>query len=248
MQIPFSDAFLQEPNPANFSDYLSNLLVNIVNVVIPPLISKLSTDSSGGLGRLGGHPAIAPTITSSVPEIPKVFYQHQDPGTYPQLVLETAVIELLSLQFKPSQVVSTLVHIAVKVQASGKSLIEQGLAQQHSQNTSTGLQGSNPRSPLNASSPPGQGVDSYINSSGSTTATQNPGAASPLMIQACGLLLAQLPTPFHGALYVETGRILKECWWMTDAKQIKPEIDAAYAYSVWDPTWAIEDDTSTVIG
>jgi mediator of RNA polymerase II transcription subunit 23 len=68
------------------------------------------------------------------------------------------------------------------------------------------------------------------------------------MIQACGLLLAQLPTPFHVAFYIETARILKECWWMADVNKVKYETDAAYAFSVWDPTRAIEDDISTLIG
>lgn len=266
-KIPFSDAFLQElpsSSSGNFSDYLSNLLVNLVNLVIPPLASKMSMDNSCGISRAGGTkilPAVVPSVSSSIPEIPKVFYQHQDPGTYPQLVLETAVIELLSLPHPPNQIVSTLVHIAVRVQPSGQSHPQHGLSQPHPPTTSTGNSGhsqnmssSNPKSPLLPTSPPAVGVDPYVNSTTSlgvstnAAAAQNVVASSPLMIQACGLLLAQLPTPFHVALYSETARIFKECWWMTDPNKLNLETDAAYGYSVWDPTWAVQDDTSTIIG
>lgn len=44
------------------------------------------------------------------------FYQIQDPGTYTQLVLETNVIEILSLLVSASQIVQSLVHIVVNIQ------------------------------------------------------------------------------------------------------------------------------------
>ena len=43
----------------------------------------------------------------------KAFYQIQDPGTYTQLVLETVVIEILSLLVSASQIVQSLVHIVI---------------------------------------------------------------------------------------------------------------------------------------
>ncbi|KAK4409723.1 Mediator of RNA polymerase II transcription subunit [Sesamum angolense] len=50
------------------------------------------------------------------PEGQKPFYQIQDPGTYTQLILETAVIEILSLPVSASQIVSSLVQIVVHIQ------------------------------------------------------------------------------------------------------------------------------------
>ncbi|KAI5396235.1 hypothetical protein KIW84_062441 [Lathyrus oleraceus] len=46
----------------------------------------------------------------------KAFYQIQDPGTYTQLVLETVVIEILSLLVSASQIVQSLVHIVINIQ------------------------------------------------------------------------------------------------------------------------------------
>lgn len=274
-KIPFSDAFLRDMPSSNsghlfVSDYFSNLLVNLVNLVLPPLNSKVSSmimEASGG-SRAGGskfQASVVPTAASSVPEIPKVFYQHKDPGTYPQLVLETVVIELLSLPHTPKQIVSTLVHIAVRVQPYAQSHPPlHGQTQPHSLAPSTGSSGhlqnvscSNPRSPLVPTSPTATNVDplsSSVNSAttlpGSSTviAGHNVAVSSPLMIQACGLLLAQLPTLFHQALYTEAAQIFKECWWMTNANNGVLELDVAYGYSAWDPTWAVEDDTSNVLG
>lgn len=250
-KIPFSDAFLQDipiSSSGNFSDYLSNLLINLVNLVVPPLASKFSMESNLGGGT---KPLVSPLMSSSLPELPKAFYQHQDPGTYPQLVLETAVIELLSLRHPCNHIVSSLVHITVRVQPPGQS-------QSHLSTTSISnaqnVTSSNPKSPLLPSSPPAAGVDSFVNSTVSSASstnaatTQNLATSSPLMIQACGLLLAQLPTPFHLALYSEAARIFKDCWWMTDSNKLNWEMDAAYGYSVWDPTWAVENGTSTMIG
>ncbi|KAH6555288.1 hypothetical protein KP509_1Z267100, partial [Ceratopteris richardii] len=245
VKIPFSDAFLSErpsSSSGDFTEYLSSLLINLVNLVIPSLGSKLN--SAGPKSQVVG----TPLTPSSILEIPKAFYQHQDPGTYPQLVLETAVIELLSLTHPHHQIVSNLVQITVRLQSSG-----QAQPQNTSATNNTSLQqnmtSSNPKSPLLPSSPSGIPGDSYANCGtgpGNAPATQK--IAAPLLIQACGLLLAQLPIPFHIALYTEAARMFKECWWMTDSGKLNWEMDAVYAYSLRDPTWAAEDDTSTAIG
>ncbi|KAI5077336.1 hypothetical protein GOP47_0007160 [Adiantum capillus-veneris] len=258
-KIPFSDAFLQDlpsSSSGNFTDYLSSLLINLVNLVVPPLTSKFSFG-----GGIKSQPIVAPLVSSSLPENPKAFYQHQDPGTYPQLVLETAVIELLSLSHPCNQIVSSLVQITVRTQPSGQAQPQNGLSQPHLPTTSTSNSGhpqsitsSNPKSPLMPSSPPATGADSYTSgiaslaSSTNASFSQNMAASSPLMIQACGLLLAQLPIPFHLALYSEAARLFKDCWWMTDSSKLNWEMDAAYGYSIWDPTWAVENDTSTIVG
>jgi mediator of RNA polymerase II transcription subunit 23 len=71
---------------------------------------------------------------------------------------------------------------------------------------------------------------------------------SCLLIQACGLLLAQLPPDFHVQLYMEASRIIKESWWLTDGKRSLGELDSAVGYALLDPTWAAQDNTSTAIG
>ncbi|KAJ4832847.1 hypothetical protein Tsubulata_001931 [Turnera subulata] len=57
----------------------------------------------------------------------------------------------------------------------------------------------------------------------------------------------QLPPDFHMQLYVEASRIIKESWWLTDGKRSLGELDSAVGYALLDPTWAAQDNTSTVI-
>lgn len=180
----------------------------------------------------------------------KAFYQNQDPGTYTQLVLETAVIEILSLPVKAPQIVSSLVQIVMHVQPT---LIQ----------SSNGLQGmaSAGQGSVLPTSPSGGSTDS-MSTTRSSPSTSGICAAnfvsksgyscqqlSCLMIQACGLLLAQLPPPeFHSQLYLEAARVIKDCWWLTDGKRSPKELESAVGYSLLDPTWAAQDNTSTAIG
>ncbi|XP_074309370.1 mediator of RNA polymerase II transcription subunit 23-like isoform X1 [Silene latifolia] len=71
---------------------------------------------------------------------------------------------------------------------------------------------------------------------------------SCLLIQACGLLLAQLPQDFHVQLYLEVARLVKESWWLSDGKRSPSELDSTVNYALLDPTWAAQDNTSTAIG
>lgn len=71
---------------------------------------------------------------------------------------------------------------------------------------------------------------------------------SCLCIQACGLLLAQLPLEFQMQLYSEASRIIKDCWWLTDGKRSHKELESAVGYALLDPSWAAQDSTSTAIG
>lgn len=179
----------------------------------------------------------------------KAFYQNQDPGTYTQLVLETAVIEILSLPVKAPQIVSSLVQIVMHVQPT---LIQ----------SSNGLQGmaSAGQGSVLPTSPSGGSTDS-MSTTRSSPSTSGICAAnfvsksgyscqqlSCLMIQACGLLLAQLPPEFHSQLYVEAARVIKDCWSLTDGKRSPKELESAVGYSLLDPTWAAQDNTSTAIG
>ncbi|CAN1317745.1 Mediator of RNA polymerase II transcription subunit 23 [Linum perenne] len=178
-KIPFSESFPQHISSSNPvmcppPEYFATLLLGLVNNVIPPLHVNWKYGSIGECLNISGRTSHSktPGTSQSSPtnslEGQKAFYQIQDPGTHTQLVLETAVIELLSLPV--------------------------------------------------------------------------------LMIQACGMLLAQLPPDFHTQLYVEASRIVKETWWLSDDKRSLGELDSAVGYALLDPTWAAQDNTSTAIG
>ncbi|TQD73301.1 hypothetical protein C1H46_041174 [Malus baccata] len=180
----------------------------------------------------------------------KAFYQIQDPGTYTQLVLETAVIELLSLPVSASQIVSSLVQIVVNIQptliqsSNGLHGAPSGVGQGSVLPTSpsggsTDSLGTS-RSPASVS---GINASNFVSRSGYTCQQ-----LSCLLIQACGLLLAQLPPDFHVQLYLEASRIIKETWWLSDGKRSMGELDSAVGYALLDPTWAAQDNTSTAIG
>lgn len=260
-KIPFSESFPQQissPNPAMCppNDYFTTLLLGIVNNVIPPLHnnSKLGSigDSSNGAQRTSQSkpPAVSQSGPANASESQKAFYQIQDPGTYTQLVLETAVVEILSLPVSASQIVQSLVQIVVNIQPT---LVQSNDSLNGSSN---GVgQGS-----VLPTSPSGGSTDS-IGASRSTPSTSGVNTTnfasrsgytcqqlSCLLIQACGLLLAQLPSDFHSQLYLETTRIIKENWWLTDVKRSLAEIDSAVGYALLDPTWAAQDNTSTAIG
>lgn len=209
-------------------------------------------DSSNNSMR-GPHsktPSTSQAGPANASEGQKAFYQIQDPGTYTQLVLETAVIEILSLPVSISQIVSSLVQIIVNIQPT---LIQSsnGL---HGASNSVGQGSVLPTSPsggstdsLSASrsntSASGINTSSFVSRSGYTCQQ-----LSCLLIQACGLLLAQLPPEFHSQLYLEASSVIKESWWLTDGKRSLGELDSAVGYVLLDPTWASQDNTSTAIG
>lgn len=224
-----------------------------MNHVIPPLNNSSKNGQVGdasngsvraphnkGQGTSQGGP-------SAAHEGQKPFYQLQDPGTYTQLILETAVIEILSLPISASQIVSSLVQIVVHIQPT---LVQ----------SSNGLHPiSVGQSSVLPTSPSGGSTDSL-------GATRTPSAAglsssnfvwrsgytcqqlSCLLIQACGLLLAQLPPEFQIQLYMEAARVIKESWWLSDGKRSVTELESAVCYALLDPTWAAQDNTSTAIG
>ncbi|KAF5177911.1 Mediator of rna polymerase ii transcription subunit [Thalictrum thalictroides] len=260
-KIPFSESFplhIRSSNPVICppQDYFATLLLSLVNYVIPPLTSKSKSGSTADVSSNAFHGVHNKTSASSqsgatnLSEGQKAFYQNQDPGTYTQLVLETAVIELLSLPITPTQIVSSLLQVVVHVQPT---LIQ----------SSNGLQGTSssagqgsvlPTSPsggstdslgTNRSTPSASGINAANFVSRSGYSCQQ---LSCLLIQACGLLLAQLPTEFHAQLYLEASSIIKDCWWLTDKKSSQKELDTAIGYTLLDPTWAAQDNTSTAIG
>ena len=150
-------------------EYFTSLLTNLVNNVIPPLLSDKTNQSE----------------STFKPQNQKPFYQIQDPGTHTQLILETTVIEILSLPITPTQIISSFVQIIISSHFQPK-----------------------------------------FNQS------------SCLMIQACGLLLAQLPVEFHTPLFAEVAHVIKESSWHCNG----------YGYVLLDPTWACEENTSTALG
>ncbi|WCJ33600.1 Mediator of RNA polymerase II transcription subunit 23 [Euphorbia peplus] len=259
-KIPFSESFPQHISSSNPvlcppPEYFATLLLGLVNNVIPPLNTSSKYGSTGdglcnSMRNLNTKTQAAsqPGPTNSSDQ--KAFYQIQDPGTYTQLVLETAVIELLSLPVTASQIVSSLVQIVVSIQPT---LIQSsnGL---HGAPSSGGQGSALPTSPsggstdsvgASRSTPSVSGINTanFVSQSGYTCQQ-----LSCLFIQACGLLLAQLPPDFHLQLYMEASRIIKESWWLTDGKRSLGELDSAVGYALLDPTWAAQDNTSTAIG
>ncbi|XP_061375286.1 mediator of RNA polymerase II transcription subunit 23 isoform X2 [Gastrolobium bilobum] len=259
-KIPFSESFPQQISSSNPVmcpplDYFTTLLLGIVNNVIPPLHNNSksgSTDASNNALRNAQNkpPAVSQSGPANASEGQKAFYQIQDPGTYTQLVLETAVIEILSLPVSASQIVQSLVQIVVNIQPT---LIQSSNAL-HGGSNGVGQGSVLPTSPsggstdslgASRSTPSVSGINTSNFASRSGYTCQQ---LSCLLIQACGLLLAQLPSDFHLQLYLETTRIIKENWWLTDGKRSLGEIDSAVGYALLDPTWAAQDNTSTAIG
>ncbi|KAK4741081.1 hypothetical protein SAY87_024669 [Trapa incisa] len=241
-KVPFSEQFLQLVSATNSTcpplDYFASLLQNLVNNVIPPLNSNLVRPP---------HNQTPPTNQTKVSsENQKAFYQIQDPGTYTQLILETSLIEILSLPVPASQIVSSLVQIIVNIQPT---LIQSNNL--HGAPNSIGGQGS-----VLPTSPSGGSTDSL--SASRSSPSSNPSnfvwrsaytseQLSCLLIQACGLLLSQLPTDFHVQLYLQASQIIKESWWLNDSKRSRGELDSAVKFALLDPSWAAQDNTSTAI-
>ncbi|KAG6765963.1 hypothetical protein POTOM_030026 [Populus tomentosa] len=256
-KIPFSESFPQHissPNPVICPppEYFATLLLGLVNNVIPPLNTNSKYGSVGDASNNSGRNPHTKTSAASqsgptnASEGQKAFYQIQDPGTHTQLVLETAVIELLSLPVAASQIIPSLVQIVVNIQPTliqssngAPNCVGQGsvLPTSPSGGSTDSLGGS--RSTPSVS---GINTSNFVLRSGYTCQQ-----LSCLLIQACGLLLAQLPPDFHVQLYMEASRIIKECWWLTDSKRSLGELDSAVGYALLDPTWAAQDNTSTAI-
>lgn len=257
-QIPFSESFpqhLSSSNPVMCPplDYFATLLLGLVNNVIPALNSNSKSGSMVDGSVRAPHnktPATSQSGASMTSEGQKAFYQIQDPGTYTQLVLETAVIEILSLPVSASQIVSSLVQIVINIQptliqtSNGSHGASSGVGQGSVLPTSPSG-GSTDSLGASRSTPSVSGIStsSFVSRSGYTCQQ-----LSCLLIQACGLLLAQLPPDFHSQLYMEASRIIKESWWLTDGKRSLGELDSAVGYALLDPTWAAQDNTSTAIG
>ncbi|MED6204449.1 Mediator of RNA polymerase II transcription subunit 23 [Stylosanthes scabra] len=119
-KIPFSESFPQQltsPNPACPPlDYFATLLLGIVNNVIPPLHNNSKSGSVVDTSKHNKPPAMSQSGPANFSEGQKAFHQIQDPGTYTQLVLETVVLEILSLPVSASQIVQSLVQIIVNIQ------------------------------------------------------------------------------------------------------------------------------------
>ncbi|KAL5207993.1 hypothetical protein ABZP36_032428 [Zizania latifolia] len=256
-KTPFSDSFAQYLGSSNSSicpppEYFANLLLGLVNNVIPPLSCKSKSNPADGSGSTGrttyNKPHTSSTGGISNTDGQRAFYQNQDPGSYTQLVLETAAIEILSLPVPASQTVSSLVQIIAHVQAmliqsnSGQGM-SGGLGQNSGLPTSSGggVEPVGANRPNTAAS--GINATNFVTRSGYSCQQ-----LSVLMIQACGLLLAQLPPEFHMQLYSEAARIIKDCWWLADSSRPVKELDSAVGYALLDPTWASQDNTSTAIG
>ncbi|EPS63972.1 hypothetical protein M569_10807, partial [Genlisea aurea] len=252
-KVPFSESFSQRVVPVCPPlDYFATILLGLVDHVIPPLGTSYRSaqfgDPSSGPSQASPckGPVASPPTNSVAPEGQTPFYQIQDPGTYTQLILETAVIEILSLPVPAIEIVRSLVEIVVHIQPT---LVQ----------SSSGLQPSSAsQCCVLPTSPSGGSSDSTANRTSSSSVPGLSGSnfvwrsaytfqqLSCLLIQACGLLLAQLPSEFHAQLYAETARAIKESCWLCDGPD--RQLDSAVCYALLDPTWAAQDDTSTSIG
>ncbi|CAN6727864.1 unnamed protein product [Malus baccata var. baccata] len=260
-KIPFSESFPVHMNLSNSAmcppaDYFATLLLGLVNNVIPPLHNNSKSGANDALhNSMRAPPNKTPPTSQSgqanVSDGQKAFFQIQDPGTYTQLVLETAVIELLSLPVSSSQIVSSLVQIVINIQptliqsSNGLHGAPNGVGQGSVLPTSPSGGSTDSLGTTSRSAASGSGINAsnFVSRSGYTCQQ-----LSCLLIQACGLLLAQLPPDFHVQLYLEASRIIKETWWLTDGKRSMGELDSAVGYALLDPTWAAQDNTSTAIG
>ncbi|XP_047340954.1 mediator of RNA polymerase II transcription subunit 23-like [Impatiens glandulifera] len=249
-RIPFSESFSQHVNLSNGSicppfDYFTTLLLGLVNNVIPSVnnISKsgLTSDASSYVAR-----AINNKISSAHGyEGQKQFYQIQDPGTNTQLVLDTAVIEILSLSVPTSQIVSALVHIVSHIQ----SILIQSKNGLHGAPTGPGsILPISPSGGSTDSMSANRSVSGVMSSSFVSRSGYTRQQLSCLIIQAGGLLLAQLPPEFHVQLYAEVSRLIKKSWWLTDGNRSLGELNSAVDHALLDPSWAAQDSTSTTIG
>lgn len=248
--MSFSESFPHHVNSPNAmcppSEYFTSLLCNLVHNVIPQCNSKVDTSNNGMRPIINRNPTTSQPGSTTTFEGQKAFYQIQDPGTYTQLILETAVIEILSLPVTAAQIVSALVQIIIHIQPT----LTQSNHGLHGSSTSSGQGSALPTSPSGAGSTDSLGRNRQ-NATGMGFVSRSGYASqqlSCLMIQACGLLLAQLPAEFHIQLYAEASRVIKESWWLMDSKRSASELDSAVAYALLDPTCAAQDNTSTVIG
>ncbi|KAJ3694833.1 hypothetical protein LUZ60_000210 [Juncus effusus] len=229
-KIPFSETFAHlMTSPSNSSsppqDYFANLLLSLVINVIPHLPAKSHSD----------FPKAPPPAQHATDQ--KAFYQNQDPGSHTQLILETAAIEILSLPFTPAQIVSSFIQIITNIQSS---LLQSTNTNPNNPSTLPTSPSSDPQTLPNTSS---TNYTNFVSKSGYSSQQ-----LACLMIQACGLLLAQLPQEFHLQLYSEAARVIKECWWLSDSNQPMRDLDSAVGYALMDPTWASQDNTSTAVG
>ncbi|KAI3731555.1 hypothetical protein L1987_62744 [Smallanthus sonchifolius] len=216
-KMPFSKSFQEHINSSKATcpplEYFTSLLLNLVNNVIPPL-----HNSKGEGQNRNYNPTTNQSGSTDAFERQKAFYQIQDPGTYTQLILETAVIEILSLPVTATQVISAFVQIIVKLVKIQPNLIQSN----HGFHTSNS---------------PSESKDSSVGCGSNPLTTGFDFSNFVLVIQACGLLLAQLPVEFHIKLYEEVSRVIKD-----------NELHSVVGYALLDPTWAAQDNTSTVLG
>ncbi|XP_076947304.1 mediator of RNA polymerase II transcription subunit 23-like [Bidens hawaiensis] len=212
-KIPFSKIFQEHINSPDATfpspEYFTSLLLNLVNNVIPPLHNSKGEGQNSNFNL-----ATNQSGSTDAFEPQKAFYQTQDPGTHTQLILETAVIEILSLPVSTAQIISAFVQMVVKAVKAQPNRI--------SPSSSDSCSKSNGSSVSCGPNPLTTGFDrkNFV-----------------LVIQACGLLLAQLPVEFHIKLYEEVSRVIKD-----------NELQSVVGYSLLDPTLAAQDNTSTALG
>eukprot|EP00850_Spirogloea_muscicola_P008367 SM000044S16014 [mRNA] locus=s44:548456:560883:- [translate_table: standard] len=208
-KVPFSSPFLQLMQTAGLQGtaplhYFSSLLSSLAIHVVPPVHNRMSPAPaylSGGFG-----------LPPSVPlEGSRGFCHYQGWSTHTQLLLETAVLEILALPPVPDAIIERLVEAAVTV-------------------------------------PPPvayQGRFVAVDTAGGQAALTAP---TLLKIQACGLLLAQLPEPFHMPFYrLVAGQIVSSPW-VTQANALLADMEPIIGRFVGDASWSAANEVMNPLG
>ncbi|KAK7837064.1 mediator of rna polymerase ii transcription subunit 23 [Quercus suber] len=226
-KIPFSESFPQHITSANPvcppMDYFATLLLGLVNNVIPPLHNN---SKSGSMGEHLSNSVRAPL--------------NKTPATSQSGLGNASEGQKAFYQIQDP---GTYTNWSLK-QLNGLHGASNGVGQASVLPTSpSGGSTDSLSAGRSTTSVSGINTSNIVSRSGYTCQQ-----LSCLLIQACGLLLAQLPPDFHMQLYIETSRIIKESWWLTDGKRSLGELDSAVGYALLDPSWAAQDNTSTAIG
>ncbi|KAA8529023.1 hypothetical protein F0562_033489 [Nyssa sinensis] len=222
-KIPFSESFPQHINSSNAPmcppmDYFATLLLGLVNSVIPPLTNN---SKSGSMGDALNNTMRAPlNKTPTSQSGPTNTSESQK--TFYQIQDPGTYTHQAVVYMELLMVLGKVLLCQLPLQAGSTESLSAG----RSTPSVSGINTSN-----------------FISRSGYTSQQ-----LSCLLIQACGLLLAQLPLDFHVQLYIEASRLIKESWWLADGKRTVGELDSAVGYALLDPTWAAQDNTSTAIG
>eukprot|EP00897_Mesotaenium_endlicherianum_P002683 jgi/Mesen1/2442/ME000158S01646 len=275
LQMRSPDAGGALPGP----EYFSQLLASLATHVVPPLHGRPASSSElmreAMSAALGSHSHLRAGPAAPGGERPLL--EHIETGTYVHLALETAAMELLSLSLPadeaeeqmPRQIVAMLVAAAISPSAAaaaspssvsraphGSAAAGAGSAGAGGPGGGGGESGAAGGGAGGAAAPAaagggggGAGTGAAAGAGGQAAMTAVTAAVQPLMVQACALLLAQLPAMFQTALYRHVVALLRDMPLLTapsvwSGSGGQAVLDLALAGSLW----SAGDNTSTRLG